>query len=241
MSESVASISLPEVAQDHLAHLATHVKNLSRIACAAKKTQPGVELASVVASDVGLPKEEVERILATIWNLYQMKRQERLNSAKFIEEVTATLEKETSDEWKSKHLAAWRSSCSDVVSLLDSITDEHPLVIGSKAAALGTAHQNCLVRARVITDVRPVFNNAGDKVVESLIIHTLLVNYFDGTEVRRIQFALDADDVEQIRRMAERAKGKAATLKSALDGLPWMTAVFGETAVHEPPVQESDS
>jgi hypothetical protein len=221
-------LGLPEVAQSDLANMATHADKLSQIALAVKDARPGVELAPIVATTTGLSTDEAQRILWTIWNLYLLKRRLDSDSAKVIADVTKSLEKQTSEGWKQKHLQAWNNSVGEVVSLLDTITDEHPLAVNSKAAALGRAHQNLFTEARVITDVRPVFSAGGDRVLESLIVHTMLLDYFNGTKVRRIELALDAADVAQLRRLCERAERKAAVLKAALKDLPWATAVLGE-------------
>jgi hypothetical protein len=45
---------------------------------------------------------------------------------------------------------------------LGAINDNHALLTSTKATLLAYSQQNLLMSARIITDVRPVFNAAGD-------------------------------------------------------------------------------
>jgi len=231
-SDSVLTVS-DSVKRD-LAHLAKHADVLPRIARVLAKSRPGtesvpgVELANAIVTDVGLSSDDAQHIVNTIWNLYRLQKGMQYSADKLIEEMTASLDSQAPDAWKTENLGAWKKARDVVVSLIESMTDEHPLVISGKAAMLGHAHQRIFLEARIITDVRPVFNSNADRVLESLIIHTLLINYYDGAEeTRRIEFALDANDVANLRRLCDRAEGKSTVLKAALKDLPWVTTELG--------------
>ncbi len=229
-----AVLTISDTVRKDLAHLAKHADKLPQIARVVAESHPGAEsppgteLANTVGTGVGLSSDDARHILFTIWNLYHLQKGMHFSAAKLIDEVTESLDSRAPDAWKAQHLIAWRKAREEVVSLLETMTDENPLVISGKAAALGQAHQNLLVEARVITDVRPVFSAAGDRVVESLIIHSLLLDYFDGADTRRIELALDASDLAHLRQTCDRAVGKAVILGKALQDMPWPTAVLGE-------------
>ena len=216
-----------------LAHLAKHAEVLPRItrilaeSHPGTESAPGAELASAVGTSVGLSLDDAQHILFTIWNLYRLQKRYDFSAVKLIDEVTASLDSQATDAWKTENSGAWKKARDAIVSLLETMTDEHPLVVSGKAATLGQAHQSIFVEARIVTDVRPVFNSAADRVLESLIIHTLLIDYFDGVETRRTEFALDANDVASLRQLCDRAEGKATLLKGALKDLPWVTTVLG--------------
>ena len=232
--ERDAVLAISDTIRNDLAHLAGYADRLAQIARVIAQSHPGAEsvpgaeLANTVGASVGSSSDDARHLLFTIWNLYHLQKSMHVSAAKLIDEVTASLETRAPDPWKAEHLGAWRKAHDEIVSLLDTMTDEHPLVVSGKAATLGQEHQNLLVEARIVTDVRPVFNSAANRVLESLIIHTLLLGYFDGVKTRRIEFALDASDVANLRRLCDRAERKATVLRAALKDLPWNTTVLGE-------------
>ncbi len=229
--ETDAILGLSERAQDDLAHLAKHRGRLRQIADATSKLQPGIGMSNAarnVGEEAGIPAQEAARILATILNLERLKARLRRDSAQFLRTMTASLESQTSEDWKRKNLKAWNEAIGAVTQFLDTLQEDHPLAVTSKAEQLGAQHENVFMHARILTDLRPVFNSAGDRIHETLVIQTLLVDYYDGNEPRRIAFALDARDVAQLRRLCERAEGKASALKAAVGELPWRTVIVGE-------------
>jgi hypothetical protein len=229
-----AFLTVSDSVQRDLAYLARRADALPHIANVIAQTLPGAqpvpgaELARIIGPKINLSPDDAQHILFTIWNLYRLKKGLHVDATKLVDDLTTSLDDQASEKWKAEYGAKWEAARKDVVSLLEAMTDEHPLVVSSKAAELGQAHQNILVKARIVTDVRPVFNAAGDKVLESLIIHSLLLNYFDGVETRRLEFALDANDIAELRRLCERAESKAGVLRTGLKVLPWVTTVLGE-------------
>jgi hypothetical protein len=69
---------------------------------------------------------------------------------------------------------------------------EHPFAVTRKAERLTRAHENVLFEAKVMTDIRPVFNVAGDKILHTVITHSLLIDYIAGNQFAKIEIGLDA-------------------------------------------------
>jgi hypothetical protein len=86
----------------------------------------------------------------------------------------------------------------------------------AKAHNVLLEHQYTFHRARILTDIRPVF---GEKLKESptaIIIHSLKLEYHqDGTH-RAFFVALDSKDLESLIEVLQRAKAKAEILESSL-------------------------
>ena len=72
-----------------------------------------------------------------------------------------------------------------------------------------------------MTDIRPVFNAAGDKILHTVVTHSLLVDYIDGNQFAKIELGLDGADLTELRKVLERAEQKALTLREALNEVPW--------------------
>jgi len=85
-----------------------------------------------------------------------------------------------------------------------------------------------------VTDLRPVFNEAGDRIVQSVISHVLSIDYHDGMDHRVIQFSLDAGRLAELKEDCERAIRKAAVLKRDLASAPWPVSVFRDSVEANP-------
>lgn len=90
--------------------------------------------------------------------------------------------------------------------------------IGAKARALMQEHERTFCRARILTDIRPVF---GPEVRESpkavVVVHTLRISYHEGLELKDFYVALDSDDIETLRELLDRANSKAKSLESVTE------------------------
>jgi len=226
-------LNLTQRARDDLLHLAHLGTQLEGVVEGVRDLPMGTglsEAASKVAEAAGIGVEDASRVLLTLQNLRSLKVRLGQTSAQVVEAAAATLAsprrvprkdgKEDSD--------AWTAAGPAVTTLLELLQDDHPLVVAWKADELSREHQNLFLGARLLTDLRPVFNGAGDRVHQSLVIQTLLIDYQDGTDVRRLALGLDAHDVAHLRRLCERAELKAATLKRSRRSVNWFTAIVGE-------------
>jgi len=214
---------LSQKARADLVHLAQSGDKVAKISACTSRLKPGIgfsDMAQTVAEETGIATDDVHRILWTIWNLYQLKSHLQTTATDLIATITKSLPTAQSEDWQQVAHA--------LSGLLDSLDEGHPLVVARKAQDLLFEHQNVFEEARLVTDVRPVFDSRGSKVLEAFIIHTLLVRYYESGESRRVAFALDAGDVAKLRSLCERAETKAAVLKEALKDLSWPTTTVGE-------------
>jgi hypothetical protein len=231
------NVRLPREALDDLAHLARNAANLKAVASVVASRlptlSPGTGLSRVsqlVEKEAGVRSQDAQRILNTIANLYRVMNRLSLKAQAFVEAISPSVESHLSRTSDSQLLAAWKESTHAVAELLGAITDEHPIAIQAKAEQLSLAHRNVLVDARLLTDVRPVFNSGGDRVIEALISHVLLLGFTEADEIRTLEISLDADDVARLKRLCERAETKAITLRKALGEAKWSSFVVGEKA-----------
>jgi hypothetical protein len=222
---------LTKSVMDDLAHLAKNRPYLPTVAEDISTVTPGVGLldaARIIAEKTANSPDDMHRTLWTIWNLHHLADSVRIPPADLPEALVVALEKYAPATWKDENLEEWREAAPEVAAFLRQLTPEHPLIVGRKAEQLAYLHQNLLFSAKLVTDVRPVFDAPAQRILEALVLHTLFLEYHDGEQHRRIAVALDADDVAQLRRLCDRAELKAATLKAAMANTKWPTAVVGE-------------
>ncbi len=99
----------------------------------------------------------------------------------------------------------------------------------SKALSLGASHDRIFVSARIITDLRPIFNDdvAGRPEPEAaLLSHILRLHYIASNgQHDNLYVVLDDDDIEVLQEALGRAREKADSLVRTLyeSGIVYMT------------------
>lgn len=206
-------------AQEDLLALAAIGSRIVEVVELASKLGPAgsiFALARAVASGVGLPESQVQDALDGIWNIKTLQRNLQLDSAAAVRFLGDRLD----EEWLRAHGDDWSAAKESLCKVLDSIDEDHSILVSAKAHQLAYSHERSLVRSRLITDVRPVFDKSGDNILESVVTHTLAIQYTDGLgQQSMITFILDTDDIEGLRIACERAVRKAQAVAKQLPTL----------------------
>lgn len=90
------------------------------------------------------------------------------------------------------------------------------LGLTAKASDLLTDAQHVFYTAKILTDVRPIFNEEGTVIEAAVIIHNLALHYGDSQDHKDFYLTLDSNDVETLRNVLDRADEKAQALQSLL-------------------------
>jgi hypothetical protein len=159
-------------------------------------------------------------IMEALLSLYVVKSARELPADEFAEAVCSAAERQapdcrqlTSDE---------RTHSKGTLIKLLSVDSIGTL---SKALDLQTSDERTFCDARIFTDLRPVF---GPSIPEGpkgmVIIHHLRLSYHQPGTPRRWNFyvSLDAEDLEALHKVIERAEQKADALRSSVSKAPYM-------------------
>ena len=98
---------------------------------------------------------------------------------------------------------------------LTALTESPAMEIHAKARSLQQDQENTYCRARIITDLRPIF---GSDVRQSpkavLVAHLLRITYHHGSQgtLRDLFLTLRTEDLDQLSELIERARSKADSL-----------------------------
>lgn len=90
------------------------------------------------------------------------------------------------------------------------------LRITMKAAGVLTDQDHSFLSARILTDIRPVFNDKGDSADAAVIVHNLIIHYGIDSDHKDFYVALDTSDIQSIREVLDRADEKAKSLQRLL-------------------------
>ena len=129
------------------------------------------------------------------------------------EEVHATLAADLArsaqpDVWPDTYTKRWSELKDAVVSLLSLDV----LDIESKAGHLIGERANWVTSLRILSDVRPVFDDTANEMKASLLVNTLVVRFTDASGVRAAYFAIDPTDLDQLEDQIKRARRKNALI-----------------------------
>jgi len=107
--------------------------------------------------------------------------------------------------WSDDQFERWIQEASALRELFNL---ENLLVLG-KAFALEYQHDQVLGRAVVLTDIRPIFDTAGSKIVAGIVSHTLRIEYVTPNGRESISFMADQADLRSLVEECQRAIQKA--------------------------------
>ena len=84
------------------------------------------------------------------------------------------------------------------------------------------------VGTRLITDLRPVFDDEAEKIVRMSASFVLSIDFYASGHYHSMDLALDLADVSKLGEQCTRAQKKAETIKRELGAQGWVTVVAGD-------------
>lgn len=215
---------LPEPAQLEVEALINHLDSILSILEKESSKRPDSSsnpAMKEISDSLGIEFSEVKRIFSALENISAIK-ENTSQPSELVQIVSQRLSTKRSEMLKAK--------AGDFVKVLDLYTNDHPLHISIKAEKLSFLHENLYQDGEIITDIRPIFDAAGNKILEMIVTHSLVLNSFSyGGGTERTHFAMDAADVLRLRDACERAIKKSATIRDSLGGNEWNVKVLNET------------
>lgn len=171
-----------------------------------------VKLESQLAESTDVPRELIRSVLTVASSLMMTAERHGLSGAELAEQVV--------DAVVTQELGLTKDS-SDAEMVRDFFTAllaaDSVIRTTAKANELLVDHSNPLVGSRILTDLRPIFSD-GDSLepVAGVIVHTLKLSVFADGHDKSYYFALDEDDLRELRRTVDRAIEKETALRSRL-------------------------
>jgi hypothetical protein len=175
-----------------------------------------LEAKEILAKEIGeikdIEREKVSGIADAIISISFVKATSESSNEAFINDLTTAIE-------ESSELATLIDTIGKdkINQRLEKLFAVDTLAIATKARSIMYEYDNIYYRGRVITDIRPVFNNEADAINAALIIHSLRIHYHVGDTHQDFFVALDTNDLQQLIDVLERSKAKAEKLKTLLD------------------------
>jgi hypothetical protein len=226
------ALHIPPQGYNELEQLATHATKLQDVvdvSASQRLSATPSDVGAAIASRIGVEPDIAITLLSGLASLHAMTRNGEVTVDALLKAVTQELMVgEAEEEWRVKNIKPWSAAVPFIANALNSITPDHNLILRQKALELTYAHQNIFRRCRIMTDLRPVFDTDGEVIRAMVLTHVLGIEYYDGVRRQRIEFALDEEDVENLRKSAERAKKKTDAARNEFQQSKWPLLIAGD-------------
>ncbi|WP_040432991.1 hypothetical protein [Chlorobium ferrooxidans] len=151
---------------------------------------------------------EAKAISRLLISIYTLCRQRNLEIKILLEGLLSGIES-TESGWTEKQISDWKDLQPHIERLF-TINNVKSIV---KALDLSYDYANLYQSAKILTDIRPIFDDSATEIQGSVISFTFRL-YFDNLEgSKNISIALDVDDIKSLKATCVRALKKAKTAK----------------------------
>lgn len=167
------------------------------------------DLRKAIISSV--PKEAAGAVEKLLIGLSTLRR----DSDASIEDIFAALgEAGARFSWKESLLRSWQAVQAPLRALL-----EKPSVSATaKAVDLLYDYDHFFSSAKILTDIRPVFDDSKTKMVGATVNQTFRLQYSDGAGTSTdISLIIDLDDIERLRKLCDEAIQKERIVREQLN------------------------
>jgi hypothetical protein len=169
-------------------------------------------IVSTVGEQVpSLKKEDVEQIARTLYSLYVVRADTDIPLSVFISELISAMR--ATGEGSLPLSEEEKNEFQDRIAKLLSVDT---LVVTSKVEQVRSDYAKTFCAAKILTDIRPIFAKPEETPLGVAITHTLKIEYHEGSEHKHFYVALDADDLQKVKKVLQRAEAKASSLRSLL-------------------------
>ena len=224
------SFEIPPQGLQELAEVAALADRLSDVQKALNQLGPTASaeaLRTSIAGALTIDPKRADLILRGLGSLRHLEGATKLPAAELFDTITDSIESTASDDWKHRHLDVWKAARDKIIAAISRRSDDDVLSVRGKIHELTYLHENILLNGRLLTELRPVYNSAGDSIVNTVLTTTLLVRYRGHGLSQEMQFEMDLDDISSLRAECERAERKIATAKRMFQQASWSLTIAG--------------
>ncbi len=184
---------------------------VARLADSIERLSPTIrkeKIQEVIAAQFG--KEKAEPIGRVLFGLATLHRRNFESLSVLLDSISIP------SEWDDAQQAKWQECRPAIERLLSAA----PVILAAKATDLSFDVERFCVGARIITDIRPIFDPKHEKIVGSTLRQTLRLEFTSlDARVTSMSIGLDADDISRLKKECEEAINKAAVTRNTLQSI----------------------
>ena len=127
--------------------------------------------------------------------------------------------------WTEPQLKSWHECRPIIKKMLSNAS----ILLSAKALDLSYDFTTIYTASRILTDVRPVFDDERNTIVGAIVTQTLRIEYASDDGDKSVAIALDSRDIEQLKKACEEALRKGVCARELIeDKLHVDTIIPGE-------------
>lgn len=167
------------------------------------------ELTELVVSAVpGVSVREAREMVAALRSLYSARTSLEVTVDAFVNEVLKAARQNVTPQNPPVDMSSQADSLRNLLSV-------RPLSMVSKARGLHIDHENIFCSARIISDIRPIFDvDITQEPTGFVMAHILKLGYHHSGKHTELYVALDKLDLQTMIDALQRAQTKAASIKN---------------------------
>lgn len=217
MPARTISIFIPDGELPELKRLAqTPIEHLEALETAAGEQEPITDrdaLTRLLAKRTGLELPAIGPVISALWKLAFVQRDRDADPHTFLSALEDDLRAKPPDKWGAEDKELWTARRDHFARLL---APDGAIASSAKAADLLLEQQHIFCSARIMTDVRPLFDEHAQCVERFLPFHTMSLAYYEGRETRTMHIAMDSKDLARLRDQVEHAEQKERVIRQYL-------------------------
>lgn len=155
-------------------------------------------------------KEDLEDIFRTLFSIYTLVNQDKTDKEEVIQGLRnafkVLFQEQGGVDQKVETL---------IQNIEASLIGQDSIKTTVKAYNLLGENEKVFSEGRIITDIRPVFSDSISEGCDTAVIfHKLRVDYFENSEAKQIYLALDLNDLNDLKKLIDRAVEKESYIRS---------------------------
>jgi len=124
----------------------------------------------------------------------------------FIGSLAYSISQRAPEEWKTRNLEEWNRIRPQLAPFFE---PDNFFSQASKAFELLSQRPAIFQRVKILTDLRPIYDETTAKTLAVVQTNTLVLSYWDGEGERTLHVTLDSSDLQAMSHEVERARQKA--------------------------------
>jgi hypothetical protein len=167
-------------------------------------------IASVRARVAALQLDDIEDIVRSLYSLYIYRGDSDTPLSSFVPELIVAMRS------SGKELVLSEEEKATFQERITKLLSINALAMTSKTEALRDDHDKSFYDAKILTDIRPLFAKPEEKPLGASITHMLKIEYHQEGDHKILYICLDAEDLEVLKKVVQRAEAKASSLQALL-------------------------
>jgi hypothetical protein len=158
---------------------------------------------------LGEQKEAAESVIRQAYILYGPIRQHERTVEEVLNGIRACFE---SEAWTNENLSKWDAVAPHFGALLSL-----PIIrLVTSALDLSYEYTNLLRGIRILTDIRPIFDDSATGIQGAVIAHALRLRFESVEGPHELNISVDESDIKEIAEQCDRALKKARTARKLM-------------------------